>query len=104
MSQRLLASLLLSIFIFSGCSSSSGSDSKDWKRPEPDYSKPATYVHEWNRLLIEIIKVDGFTPGSAARNYSYTNIAAYLAALPAYPECVDLAGQLNGVNGITNND
>ena len=68
-----------------------------WERPEPDFSKPATFVHEWNRLFIEIIKVDGFTPGSAARNYAYANVAAYEAALAGFPECQTLAGQLNGL-------
>ena len=69
-------------------------DSEEWTRPEADYSKPATFVHEWNRTFIEIIKVDGFTPGSAARNYAYANVAAYEAALPFNPEFKSLAGQL----------
>ncbi len=70
---------------------------EEWKRPAPDYSKPATFVHELNRLAIEIIKIDGFTPGSAARNYTYANVAAYEAALPGFPECRSLAGQFNGL-------
>lgn len=70
-------------------------ESEGWKRPEPDFSKPATFVHEWNRLLIEIIKIDGFTPGSAARNFAYFNVAAYEAALPGFPACRSMAGQLN---------
>ena len=72
-------------------------EAKKWERPAPDYNKPATFVHEWNRLFIEIIKVDGFTPGSAARNYAYANTAAYEAVLPFYPECKTLAGQLTGL-------
>ncbi len=72
-------------------------EKEPWERPAPDYSKPATFVHEWNRLLIEIIKVDGFTPGSAARNYAYANTAAYEAVLPFFPENKSLAGQLNGL-------
>lgn len=68
-----------------------------WEPVQPDFTKPATFVHEWNRLLIEIIKVDGFTPGSAARNYAYANVAAYQAALPGFPDCKSLAGQLNGL-------
>lgn len=69
----------------------------EWKRPDPDFSKPATFVHEWNRLFIEIIKIDGFTPTSSSRNFAYFNIAAYEAALPGFPECRSLAGQLNGL-------
>ncbi len=48
-------------------------------------------------MLIEIIKKDGFTPVSAARNYAYANIGAYHAALPAFPDCQDLAGQIKGL-------
>lgn len=76
------------------------SGDEEWTRPEPDYSKPATYVHEWNRLFIQIIRIDGFTPGSAARNYSYANIAAYHAALPAFPDCQGLEGQLTGFTAV----
>lgn len=69
----------------------------EWERPEPDFRKPETFVHEWNRLFIEIIKIDGFTPTSSARNFAYFNIAGYEAALPSYPECRSMAGQLNGL-------
>ncbi len=89
---RMLAIPLVMLIVMS--SPMLAEDGTGWKRPQPDFSKPATFVHEWNRLFIEIIKVDGFTPGSAARNYSYANVAAYETALPGYPECRSLAGQL----------
>ncbi|MGE3799790.1 MAG: vanadium-dependent haloperoxidase [Candidatus Kapaibacterium sp.] len=87
----LLLSLALTTSLFAQ------EDETTWKRPALDFSKPATFVHEWNRLGIEIIKIDGFTPGSAARNYAYANVAAYEAALPGFPECRSMAGQLNGL-------
>ena len=65
-----------------------------WERPKLDFNTPATFIHEWNLLTIEIIKIDGFTPGSAARNYAYANIAAYEAALPGFPQYRSLTGQL----------
>ena len=68
-----------------------------YERPAPDYSKPATFAHEMNRTIIEVIKKDGFTPGSAARNYAYANVAAYEAVRPAYPTWQSMAGQLNGL-------
>jgi hypothetical protein len=67
-----------------------------WQAPPPDFSKPAGFAHEWNRITIEIIKIDGFTPASAARNYAYANVAAYEAVVPGFPDCRSLAGQLNG--------
>lgn len=107
-----LVALLAFILILSGCSAQTRQaegfegrgdggeeiSSVGWTAPTPDYSKPATFVHEWNRILIEIIKVDGFTPGSAARNYAYANVAAYQAALPSFPECRTMAGQLLGLS------
>lgn len=61
-----------------------------------DYAQAAWIPHEWNRVIIDVIKVDGFTPASAARNYAYANIAAYEAVRPGFPGYRSLAGQING--------
>ena len=68
-----------------------------YERPAPDYSKPATFCHEMNRVIIDVIKIDGFTPANAARNSAYANVAAYEAVRPGYPDWKSMAGQLNGL-------
>ena len=92
---RMLVIPLLMLFVVSSSMFAEGET--EWERPDPDFSKPAAFIHEWNRLFLEIIKVDGFTPGSAARNYAYANVAAYEAVIAGYPECRSLAGQLKGL-------
>jgi len=49
----------------------------------------------WNDHLSGIIIKDIFTPPVASRIYAYTNIAAYEALAPGYPEYQSLAGQLH---------
>ena len=54
-----------------------------------------TQLEQWNKNLSEIIIKDIFTPPVASRIYAYTNIAAYEALVPAYPEYQSLGGQLH---------
>jgi hypothetical protein len=54
-----------------------------------------TQLEQWNKNLSEIIIKDIFTPPVASRIYAYTNIAAYEALVPAYPEYRSLGGQLH---------
>ncbi|MEY3385229.1 MAG: hypothetical protein RIR53_40 [Bacteroidota bacterium] len=57
-------------------------------------------VHEWNRLIIEVIMEDGFGPPIAARIHSYSNLAGYEAARHADPAFRSMAGMLNGFSGV----
>ncbi|WP_026462099.1 vanadium-dependent haloperoxidase [Adhaeribacter aquaticus] len=54
-------------------------------------------LEQWNNNLSKIIVRDIFSPPVASRIYAYTNIAAYEALVPGYPEYQSLAGQLNGL-------
>ncbi|MBM4178209.1 MAG: vanadium-dependent haloperoxidase [Ignavibacteria bacterium] len=53
-------------------------------------------VHQWNRLVIEVIMEDGFGPPVAARIHSYANLAGYQAAYHADKSYTSMVGQLNG--------
>lgn len=55
-----------------------------------------TLVHEWNRLVIDVIMEDGFGPPIAARIHTYANLAGYQAAFYAEPGYVSMVGKLNG--------
>ena len=57
-------------------------------------------VHEWNRLVIEVIMEDGFGPPIAARIHAYSNLAAYEAARHAEPAYRSMSGLLNGFSGV----
>ncbi len=57
-------------------------------------------VHEWNRLVIEVIMEDGFGPPIAARIHAYSNLAGYEAARHADPSYRTMAGMLNGFTGV----
>lgn len=52
-------------------------------------------LSECNESLRLAMMRDKFTPPVAARNYSYSNIAAYQSLLAFFPENKSLAGQLN---------
>jgi hypothetical protein len=54
-----------------------------------------TQLEQWNKNLSEIIIRDIFSPPVASRIYAYTNIAAYEALVPAYPDYQSLGGQLH---------
>lgn len=52
-------------------------------------------VHQWNRLVIEVIMEDGFGPPVAARIHSYANLAGYQAAYHADKSYSSMVGKLN---------
>jgi hypothetical protein len=52
-------------------------------------------VHQWNRLVIEVIMEDGFGPPVAARIHSYANLAGYQAAYYADTSYSGMIGKLN---------
>lgn len=55
----------------------------------------ARIINDWNRMIIEITMLDGFSPAVSKRNCNYPNIAAYEAARFGYPnQYKSLAGQL----------
>lgn len=67
----------------------------------PSYNKDAArYVHDWRRVITSIQMYDGFTPPKATRNFVMANVAAYQAAIPGFPACRSLAGQLNELKEI----
>lgn len=55
----------------------------------------AELVHQWNRLVTEVIMEDGFGPPIAARIHSYANLAGYQAAYAGSPGYRSLVGVLN---------
>lgn len=57
-------------------------------------------LEQWNKNLSEIIIKDIFTPPVASRIYAYTNIAAYEALVPGYPDYQSLGGQLHELKEI----
>ncbi|MBF9252295.1 vanadium-dependent haloperoxidase [Pontibacter sp. 172403-2] len=59
-----------------------------------------TQLTVWNGHLSEIIIKDIFSPPVASRIYTYPNIAAYEALVPANPSYMSLAGQLNGLDNM----
>ncbi|MDZ4745572.1 MAG: vanadium-dependent haloperoxidase [bacterium] len=65
----------------------------------PSYSgsvpTDAEIIHQWNRLVIEVIMEDGFAPPIAARIHSYANLAAYQAAYHGTPGYRSMVGVLN---------
>lgn len=73
-------------------------------QPTDIYKNGARYIHEWNRALTDIMIDDGWTPPIATRHYANANVAAYQAALPGFPECRSLEGQLNGLKDLPKPD
>lgn len=72
---------------------------------KPGYDKDAArYIHEWNKVITDIQIYDSFSPPKATRNFVYNNIAAYQAALPGYPECRSLEGQIKDLEGLPRPD
>jgi hypothetical protein len=70
--------------------------SSDKKFSGDNFSNNQNYLR-WNKLLTDVIVEDLFNPPIATRIYSYCNIAAYEALVPAFPEYKSLAGQLQGL-------
>jgi hypothetical protein len=56
----------------------------------------AEYIHDWNRMVTDIIMKDGFSPPVISRIYSYCNMAAYQAAYHGFAGYRSLEGQING--------
>lgn len=71
---------------------------------DPLYEDAARYIHQWNRMITDIMIDDGWTPPIATRHYAYANIAAYEASRPGFPMCRTLDGQLNGLTGVPKPD
>ena len=70
------------------------------QQPASDYEKKAAnpaFYHRAMKQLTDVIVYDIFSPPVASRIYAYAAIAGYEAALPAHPENLSLAGQLNGL-------
>ncbi|HBB25386.1 MAG TPA: phosphatidic acid phosphatase [Bacteroidetes bacterium] len=87
---RMLRNCLWLVALFGVTLSADASDSVDG----------AELVHEWNRLVIEVIMEDGFGPPIAARIHAYSNLAGYEAARHADPAYRSMAGMLNGFTGV----
>src|SRR5215208_3650467 len=68
------------------------------------YKNAARFIHQWNRMITDIMIDDGWTPPIATRHYAYANVAAYEAARPGFPMCRSLDGQLNGLTGVPKPD
>jgi hypothetical protein len=52
---------------------------------------------KWHLLILDLIEqTPGYTPNVAARNLAYTNLAAYEAILPQYPNLSSMQGQIQG--------
>lgn len=60
----------------------------------------AEIVHEWNRLVIDVIMEDGFGPPIAARIHAYSNLAGYEAGRHAESGYTSMSGMLNGFQGV----
>jgi hypothetical protein len=83
-------SLFLAVFaLLIGCAKN---DNQNWK---PKAQDPES-LHRAVKQVTDVIVHDIFSPPVAARIYSYMSVAAYEAALPAFPEYVSLADQLHG--------
>lgn len=61
------------------------------------YHNAAHYIHQWDSALTDVMMDDGRSPCTIGRIYTYTNIAAYEAALPGFPMCRSMAGQVAGL-------
>ena len=79
-----------------GTSLLGGSCNKSPEAYGPGAANPEFLARSLNRLT-EVIIYDIFSPPVASRIYAYSSIAAYEALVPGYPDCVSLAGQLNGL-------
>ncbi|MEO5928866.1 MAG: vanadium-dependent haloperoxidase [Candidatus Kapaibacterium sp.] len=64
----------------------------------------ARYIHEWNRLITDVMIDDGWSPPIATRYYAYANVAAFQAAMPGFPMCRSLEGQLAGLKDVPKPD
>jgi hypothetical protein len=64
------------------------------------YHDAARFIHSWNWMLTDIMVDEIRTPCNITRVYTYANIAAYEAALPGFPRCRSLDGQLNGLTDV----
>ncbi len=84
----LLAALLLAL-TFAGCKKTN----PNWKT---DANK-ADYLHRSLKRITDVIVHDIFSPPVASRIYTYSNVAAYEAMVPGFPEYAPLAGQLTGL-------
>ncbi|MBA4853616.1 vanadium-dependent haloperoxidase [Emticicia sp. BO119] len=64
--------------------------------PERKYNYDSSdLVVRWHELIFDLIEqTQGYSPNVSARNMAYINLAAYEAMLPAYPDNLSLAGQL----------
>ena len=61
------------------------------------YKSASALVHKWNRHLTDIMVDEIRTPCNISRVYAYFNIAGYEAALPGFPKCRSLAGQIRNL-------
>jgi hypothetical protein len=68
------------------------------------YLAGARYIHTWNTLITDIVADDSHTPCVISRIYAYSNIAAYQAAVPGFPICRSLEGQLTGLTNVPKPD
>lgn len=81
--------LIAGFILWSGCESSN----PNWQE---EAANPA-FLHNSLQQVTDVIVHDIFSPPVAARIYAYTNVAAYEAMVPGYPDYQSLAGQLNGL-------
>ncbi|MBI5915239.1 MAG: vanadium-dependent haloperoxidase [Bacteroidetes bacterium] len=89
MKNLLKLTLLLTGIVFLSCKSSN----PNW---QAESASPAL-LHNTLQQITDIIVHDIFSPPVAARIYTYSNVAAYEAMVPGFPEYQSLAGQLNGL-------
>jgi hypothetical protein len=59
------------------------------------FSNNAHFIHDWNRLLIDLMVKDGFSPVLATRGFVYPNIAAYESLAFFDNKMISLKGKLN---------
>jgi len=84
--------LLLAIFLWTSCESPNPNWKQDAENPE--------FLHSSLKKITDVIVHDIFSPPVASRIYSYSNVAAYEAMVPGYPEYQSLQGQLTDLKDV----
>lgn len=92
-----LSCLALSVPLLAGCSSSSGSDSKNKQKSAGTAEYPADVAVQWFDLLYDSIRTEALSPPVASRVIGYMGVTLYEAVVGGMPGHESLGGQLNGL-------
>ncbi len=84
--------LLPVLLVLAGCETTNPNWKQEAENPE--------FLHTSLKKITDVIVHDIFSPPVASRIYTYSNVAAYEALVPGYPEYQTLQGQLTDLRDV----